>query len=78
MTTHAMSTELRYVNKRLDEVVVKGSVTVHLEDMGGNGWCLIISDGNQDVNIALPRGRAVVVEQPADAIEVRSSGVVND
>lgn len=51
---------------RVDEVVTPyGCSTVHLEDLGENGWSLIIeATGDQPhrLHVTLPAGRAFVYE----------------
>jgi hypothetical protein len=50
----------------LDEIVAPHScATVHLEDLGENGWSLIIEeygDYKERVHVTLPAGRAFIYE----------------
>lgn len=61
---------VRYADGRLDELVVFAPECVHLEDMGSNGWCLIVNVGAKAINVALPRPcSAVVVENDLCKVE---------
>lgn len=60
--------EIRRIDGRIDEVIAHGA-TVHMEDMGENGWYLRIEEGEQWWIFFQYQGEWTLFESSDDAPE---------